>query len=102
MALCFEQFAGLHLYLIVSDLIFTTLDRILVSLYDNLLSPIINVLIGKNILESLTFKIGPNKKDVIKIGDIIAEVIKMFIIVILIFYTFQFAKKYEKFKKMKK
>ena len=102
MTFSFEQFAGLHLYLIVADLIFSVLDRIVISIYENLLSPVINTILGKSLLDLLTIQIGPCKKDVIKIGDIIAEVIKMFIILIMIFYTYKFAKKYEKFKSLKK
>ncbi len=93
----FSQFAGLHVYLIVADLIYNILDKIISSFYDNLLSPVINVLIGKDLMKLLTYKIGPEEEDVIKIGAIISEVIKMFFIFLIIFYTYKFAKKYKKF-----
>ena len=101
MPFSFEQFAGLHVYLIVADLIYNILDKIITSIYDNLLSPLINVTLGKDLMDKLTYKIGPEEEDVIKIGAIISEVIKMFFIFLIIFYTFKFAKKYKKFQAKK-
>lgn len=101
MPFSFEQFAGLHVYLIVADLIYNILDKIIMSIYDNLLSPLINVTIGRDLLNKLTYKIGPEEGDVLKIGEIIAEIIKMFFIALIIFYVYKFAKKYEKFRKLK-
>ena len=101
MPFSFEQFAGLHVYLICADLIYNILDKIIMSIYDNLLSPLINVLLGKDLLNKLTFKIGQEEEDVIKIGNIIAEIIKMFFIALIIFYVYKFAKKYEKYRKLK-
>ena len=101
MPFSFETFAGLHVYLIIADLIYNILDKIITSLYENLLSPVINVTLGKDLIDKLTYKIGPGEEDVIKIGVIIAEVIKMFFIALLIFYVYSFAKKYEKYRKLK-
>ena len=101
MPFSFETFAGLHVYLIIADLIYNILDKIIMSIYDNLLSPIINVILGKDLMDKLTYQIGPEEEDVIKVGAIIAEVIKMFFIALLIFYVYTFAKKYEKYRKLK-
>jgi len=97
MPFSFGQFAGLHVYLIVADLIYSILDKIITSFYDNLLSPIINVTLGKDLMDKLTYKIGPEEEDVIKIGAIISEIIKMFFIFLIIFYTYKLTKQFKKF-----
>ena len=97
MPFSFEQFAGLHVYLIVADLIYNILDKIITSFYDNLLSPVINVTFGKDLMKKLTFQIGKDEDDVIKLGDIIVEIVKMFFIFLIIFYTYKFASQYKKF-----
>ena len=97
MPFSFGQFAGLHIYLIVADLIYNILDKIITSFYDNLLSPVINVTFGKDLMKKLTYQIGKDEDDVIKLGDIITEIVKMFFILLIIFYTYELFSGYKKF-----
>ena len=99
MTFSFETFTGLHIYLVIADLLYSILDKILTSFSKNLLDPVLNVLIGKD-LKKLQFKIGNEEEDVIKIGEILFEIIKMFFIALIIFYIYRYAKKYEKYNKL--
>lgn len=103
MAFTFSQFAGLHIFLVVADLIYGVLDKIITSFYDNILSPIINVVLGKHIIKKLEVSIGnKNNKETLKFGDFISETIKMLIILLIIFNIYVFFKQFEKFRKLKK
>lgn len=70
------------------------------SLYDNLLSPFIDMLLGENFFEKLKWDIGNDK--VIDLGAILAEGIKVFFLALLSFYMYQYFKKYAKFNSLKK
>ena len=93
-----ETFVGLHIYLVAADLIYNILDKFMVSLYDNLLSPFVNMLLGDSFFSSLKWKIGKAEDDnVIDLGAIIAELFKLFFLALFAFYMYQYFKKYAKF-----
>lgn len=103
MAFTFSQFAGLHIFLVVADLIYGVLDKIITSFYDNILSPIINVILGKHIIKKLEVPIGSNdNQEILKFGDFISETIKMLLILFLIFNIYVSFKQFEKFRKLRK
>jgi large-conductance mechanosensitive channel len=103
MSFTFSQFAGLHIFLVVADLIYGVLDKIITSFYDNILSPLINIVIGKNIIKKMEVSIGSNEnKGILKFGDFISETIKMLIILLIIFNIYISFKQFEKYRKLKK
>jgi large-conductance mechanosensitive channel len=95
-----ETFIGLHIYLVAADLIFNILDKFIITIYENFLSPIVNVLLG-DCLHTLKWKIGPNEEDVINLAAIIKECVKLFIIALLSFNIYKYFKKYKKYKELK-
>ena len=95
-----ETFIGLHIYLVAADLIYNILDKFIVVVYENFLSPIINVILG-DCVKSLKWKIGPNEEDVINLAEIIKESVKLFIIALMSFNIYKYFKKYKKYKELK-
>jgi len=97
-----ETFVGLHIYLVAADLIYNILDKFMVSLYDNLLSPFVNMLLGDSFFSNLRWKIGKaEEENVIDIGAIIAEMFKLFFLALFAFYVYKYFKYYEKYQKLK-
>jgi len=95
-----ETFIGLHIYLVAADLIYNILDRFITCIYDNLLSPLVNVLLGDTV-SSFRWKIGKDEDDVIDLGKIVKESVKLFIIALMSFYMYKYFKKYKKYKDLK-
>lgn len=97
MSFSIETFVGLHVYLISAHLIYNILDRFMISFYDNLLSPFVNILVGKNLFEKLKWQIE-KEEDIIDLGEIIAETVKLTIFVLLSYNVYKYFKKHKKLK----
>ena len=97
-----ETFVGLHIYLVAADLIYNILDRFMVSFYDNLLSPFVNALLGEDFFEKLKWQMGKKEENVIDLGAIISETVKLTILVLLSYNIYKYFKKYAKFRSLKK
>ena len=102
MAFSIETFVGLHIYLVAADLIYNILDKFMTSLYDNLISPFVDMLFGENFFERLKWNAGKDGKTVIDIGAIIAEAVKVFFLALFAFNVYIYFQKYEKFRNLKK
>ena len=102
MAFSIETFVGLHIYLVAADLIYNILDKFMVSLYDNLLSPFVDMLLGENFFEKFKWNVGKDGKIKIDLGAILAEAIKVFFLALFAFNMYKYFKKYEKFRSLKK
>jgi len=95
-----ETFIGLHIYLVAADLIYNILDRFITSIYENLLSPLINELLGDGV-KSLKWKIGKDEDAIIDLGAIIRECVKLFFIALMSYYMYSYFQKYKKYKGLK-
>ena len=100
MGFSIETFVGLHIYLVAADLIYNILDKFMSSLYENLLSPFIDMLLGENFFAKLKWTVGEDKT--IDLGAILAEGIKVFFLALFAFYMYQYFQKYAKFHSLKK
>ena len=92
-----ETFIGLHIFLVSADLIFNILNSFINTFSDNLIVPLINILVGK-FIKSLKWKVGEEEEDIIDLSKIIKEIIRLIIISIFIFYVYVYFKKYKKYR----
>ena len=95
-----ETFVGLHIYLVAADLIYNILDKFISILFENFLSPLVETLLGDSV-KNMYWKIGKDEKDVINIGIIIKETLKLFMVAILLFNIYTFFKRYKKYRDVK-
>ena len=95
-----ETFIGLHIYIVAADLIYNILDGFIQTISKNFLEPLINSLLG-DCVDSFKWKIGKNEEDIINLGEIIKECVKLFLIAVFSFYTYKYFKKYKKYKELK-
>lgn len=96
-----ETFIGLHIYLISADLIFGILDSFIQTISKNFLIPVINTLLGRHV-NHLKFQIGKTEDDVIDLGSILKEIVRLFIIIVFIYITYIYFSKYKKYNGLKK
>ena len=95
-----KTFIGLHIYLVAADLIYNILDRFIITITEHFLSPLINALLGDTTLQ-LNWKIGKGENDIIDLGEIIKESIKLFIIALMSFNLYKAFKGYRKYNNLK-
>jgi hypothetical protein len=92
----FESFVGLHIYLVIADLIYGVLASALENLEKNIIDPLLESYF-KNLYE---LKISAKSK--IKLGDFTYSLIKSIFNAILIYGIYQYTLKYKKFESLKK
>lgn len=91
----FEAFIGLHILLVVADLIFTVIS----TFFDNIEKNIIDPLLESYFKDLYEIKISVKSK--LKIGNFLYGLIKSILSTILIFTIYKYTLKYKKFKSLK-
>ena len=99
MALGIQNFMGSHIYIVVGSLIYVILEKIMMSLEQNLLSPFINMLLGEKILNKLKWQIGKNEEDIIDLGKFFADGLKVIILLLITYNIYIYFEDYKSFSK---
>ena len=99
MALGIQNFMGSHVYIVVGSLIYGILEKIMLSLEDNILSPFIHMLLGDRFFDKLKWQIGKDEEDILDVGKFLADGLK---VMILLLITYQLYIYFEDYKNVSK
>lgn len=91
----FETFVGLHIYLVVADLIFSVIS----SVFENIERNIIDPLLSSYFINLYELKLSAKSK--IKFGDFFYSLFKSIINAALAYMVYLYTIKYKKFKSLK-
>lgn len=97
-SLSFTDFAGLNIFLVIADVIFKLIEKLIDSFNDNIVFPSLNYFVPKKFWDKFRISIGDGH---IHFGKFILDMVKLTTTALVVYLLWRFFGRFEKLKKLK-
>ena len=95
MPLGIQNFMGSHVYIVVGSLIYGILEKLMLSFEDNILSPFIDMVLGKDFFDKFQMRFGKKENNVIDLGKFLADGLKVIVLLLITYKLYLYFEQYK-------